>query len=156
MGTIKVGEVRAFREEDASRLLALMRGLAEFEGYIDDFAVCESDLIANGLGENQSFQAFVVPSATGTQLLGMAVTYIIPWTYDLRPVVVLKELFVRKEARQHQIGRALFERVVDLAKARNASKVQWTVLRGNDAAINFYQTQGARPDDVWENWLFPI
>lgn len=156
MGTISVGEVREFREQDASQLLELMRGLAEFEGYIDDFAVSESDLIANGLGENRSFQAFVVPDELETQLLGMAVTYIIPWTYDLRPVVVLKELFVRKEARQHQIGQALFERVVKLAKARKASKVQWTVLRGNDAAVNFYQAHGARPDDVWETWLLPL
>ncbi|MCR9193829.1 MAG: GNAT family N-acetyltransferase [Hyphomonas sp.] len=156
MGTISVGEVREFREQDASQLLELMRGLAEFEGYIDDFAVSESDLIANGLGENRRFQAFVVPDEVETQLLGMAVTYIIPWTYDLRPVVVLKELFVRKEARQHHIGHALFDRVVDLAKARKASKVQWTVLRGNAAAVNFYQSHGARPDYIWETWQLPL
>ncbi len=45
----------------------------------------------------------------------MAVTYIIPWTYDLKPTVILKELFIHESARGEGIGKALMKRVASYA-----------------------------------------
>jgi len=143
-------EIRPFEHGDIGDVLALMRGLAVFEGYIDDFRVTETDLIDHGLGPSPRFGVFV--AALAGKIVGIAVHYQIPWTYDLKPVVVLKELFVAEEARGLGAGEALFQQLATYAREIGASKVAWTVLEGNEAAMRFYERQGGAPDTVWQNW----
>ncbi|WP_455854615.1 hypothetical protein [Ensifer canadensis] len=50
---------RPFEHRDVATVLALMRGLAVFEGYIDKFAVTERDLIDHGLCDSPRFGVFV-------------------------------------------------------------------------------------------------
>jgi len=156
MEPTEIAAVREFRENDAPQLLNLMRGLAEFEGYIDDFCLTESDLIENGPEGSRKFSAFVVPSANQSSLLGVAVTYIIPWTYDLKPVLVLKELFVVDEARDCGIGELLMKRVIVYGLELEASKVQWVVLSNNERAKSFYRRSGGVQDPVWQNWVIDL
>ncbi len=145
--------VRPFTRQDTPQLLDLMKGLARFENYIDAFAVREEDLIRFGLGEDPLFDAQVACGIHAPdQLLGMAVTYMIPWTYDLRPTVVLKELFVAESARHRGVGRALMTKVAHRAVEQGAARLQWTVLPSNGDAQGFYRGLGARPDRDWQPW----
>ena len=59
------------------------------------------------------FTAFVAEQ--DDDLVGMAVVYTIPWTYTLRPKVVLKELFVEEAARNMGAGRAPMAAVISHA-----------------------------------------
>lgn len=142
--------VRGFRRADVPALLGLMQGLARFEIYIDDFAVTEADLITHGLGPEPRFQALVVDD--GAELLGMAVLYTIPWTYDLRPKLALKELFVTRQSRGLGVGKALIQGVVKRGLDIGASQIIWTVLKGNIKAEQFYGGLGGQRDPVWNNW----
>ena len=142
--------VRLAERGDVDRLLELMRGLARFEEYIDDFAVTRESVLEHGFGEERLFTAFVAEHED--DLVGMAVVYTIPWTYTLRPKVVLKELFVVEEARNMGAGKALMAAVVAHAKSIGAAEVIWTVMDGNDAAGDFYRSLGATPDHKWHNW----
>src|ERR1700694_2717258 len=81
--------IRPFAEEDAPALLALMRALAAFEDYLDDFQVSAADLVLHGLGDTPRFGAFVAQAAETGELVGMAAHYPIPWAYDMRPTLVL-------------------------------------------------------------------
>ena len=83
--------VRCAAARDAAPLLLLMRELARFEGYLDQFRVTENNLLerALGRGARQEFTAFVAESASG-DLLGYAVVYGVPFTCDLRPNLVLR------------------------------------------------------------------
>lgn len=147
-------EIRPFERRDVADVLALMRGLAGFEGYIDDFRVTEADLVEHGFGSSPRFGVFVAVLAG--KVAGIAVHYQIPWTYDLKPIVVLKELFVAEEARGSGMGEALFQRLVAHAKDIGASKLGWTVLDGNEGAIRFYERQGGTADMVWRPWLLRV
>ncbi len=152
MERIDAGEVRPFRASDTGELLALMRGLAEVEGYADDFDISEQDLIERGLSTRPDFRAYVVPRCGSGELLGMAVTYRINWTYAGRPNVVLKELFVREDARGVGVGHSLMQAVLDEARQINAYKLLWTVLPNNRRARLFYSSFGAVPDAKWQSW----
>jgi hypothetical protein len=66
--------------------------LADFERDTDEFAVSEADLAAHGFGDTPRFSAFVADDG-GSELLGMAVCYVMPWIFDLKSTLVLKELF---------------------------------------------------------------
>jgi GNAT superfamily N-acetyltransferase len=103
-------QVRPFQAADAPQLLELMQDLAAFEGYGGQFAVTARELVVHGL-VGARFGAFVA-AEPGHRLLGMAVHYRIPWTYDLKPTLVMKELFVAERARGRGVGRALMAAVV--------------------------------------------
>ncbi|MEM9057452.1 MAG: GNAT family N-acetyltransferase [Pseudomonadota bacterium] len=143
--------LRDARPDDAAALHRLMRGLAKFEGYIDDFRVTEADIAANGFGKAPSFRAFVgVDDAD--RVVGMAVTYRIDWTYDLRPTVVLKELFVEETVRGQGVGEGLLKQVARYAGTIGAARLQWAVLPDNHRSRAFYRRHGGQPDRAWEHW----
>ncbi len=133
-----------------------MQALAEFENYAQEFAVTENDLITFGLGESSVFEAHVAECSVTQDLVGMAVSYTIPWTFDMLPTVVLKEMFVRPGSRGLGVGKALFSRVVQDANEVGASRVNWTVMEGNCSAEAFYADLGGRRDDKWQNWTLEL
>ncbi len=139
--------VREARAEDVPALLPLMRELARFEDYLKDFAVDEAQLLARAFGREPQCRVFVAEAA-GT-LLGYAVALEIAFTYDLRPSVLLKELFVAAPARSLGIGERLLAAVARFALAHGAGRMKWDVLAGNADAERFYQRLGGRPDGKW-------
>ena len=147
--------IRNFEREDIPQLLELMIGLAEFEDYRDQFAVRERDLIDRGLGADPEFFAKVAVSEDGS-LLGMAVYYLVPYTYDLRPDLVLKELFVHTEARGVGVGQALMNELVETARSNNCKRIKWLVVATNDPAKRFYEALGGRHDEKWELWQLQV
>ncbi len=152
MATTEAVVVRQFRRDDACELLSLMKRLATFERYIDDFRVSEDDLCRHGLGDQALFQAFVAEEVATQRLVGMAVTYVIPWTYDRRPTLVLKELYVSEDARGLGVGRRLMTVVAQRAESIGAGQLKWTVLPDNTVAQQFYRSLGGRPDADWMPW----
>ena len=148
--------VRPARVSDAAALLGLMRELAAFEGYLAHFAVREDDLLQRGLQDssNAQFAAFV--TERGTQLTGYAVVYLVPYTYTLRPTLVLKELFVSQSHRGRGLGQALLASVEEYGRGHNCDCVRWAILPGNEAAKRLYARWGGRPDAQWEYWTRPV
>ncbi|MEI2296555.1 GNAT family N-acetyltransferase [Ensifer sp. MJa1] len=146
--------VRPFERRDVTEVLRLMRGLAVFEGYIEKFSVTETDLINHGLGEAPRFGVLVAD--LDGRVVGIAVHYVIPWTYDLKPTLVLKELFVDETARSSGAGAALVAALKRHAEKIGAPRINWTVLATNEAAKRFYRREGGNHDAIWEPWTMPV
>ncbi len=142
--------IRGFRKNDVPQLLSLMKQLAVFEGYIEDFEISENDLIDLGLRPSPSFSAYV--AVCDNALLGYAVCYQLPFTFDLKPTWVLKELYVADAARCLGIGEKLFSHVKNSAKQNGAARLDWLVLPENVTAQKFYRRHGGQPDDGWQRW----
>lgn len=147
-------KVRPFNVKDVPSLYRMMKALAKFEGYIADFEVTEETLIEKGLGESPLFSALVADD--GHRLLGYAVHYTIPFTYDLRPTTILKELFVCSNTRGLGVGQALFTAVQHEAKEIGSNRLQWLVLPDNEPAKRFYRQQGSSLDTSWEHWQLKL
>lgn len=150
-------QVRTAGAADAEALLALMRELARFEGYDEQFKVTAADLLVRGLEPKgqPEFVAFVAERPDGA-LFGYAVVVETPFTFDLRPTVTLKELYVREAARGTGAGAALFERVLIHGRARGAGRLKWDVLPVNERARAFYRHAGGAPDADWERWILAL
>lgn len=148
--------VRAAQENDVPQLLQLMRGLAQFEGYLSRFAVTQQDLLERGFGRNGApqFHAFVADA--GAVLKGYALVYLIPFTFDLRPTLVLKEFFVREDARGGGLGHALFNAVMEFGRQQGVRLLRWQVLPGNEGAQKFYRTFGGNVDADWDSWVLEL
>ena len=146
--------VRLATTQDTDRLLELMMELARFEDYIDEFAVTRESILQHGFGDTRLFTAFVAEH--DDDLVGMAVTYPILWTYTLRPKLVLKELYVVDTARNMGVGKALMASVIEHCRSLGATELIWTVMTGNIAAEDFYRSLGAFPDSKWKNWTLSL
>ncbi|MBM0108082.1 GNAT family N-acetyltransferase [Steroidobacter sp. S1-65] len=148
--------IRPALASDAPQLLSLMRGLARFEGYDDRFAVTVEALLERGFAAERppEFTAWV--AELDGSLVGYAVIYVIPYTFDLRPTVVLKELFIDEAARGRNFGHGLMNAVVEHARSLNARLLRWQVLPDNTAARNFYRQHGGAVDSDWENWCIDL
>jgi GNAT superfamily N-acetyltransferase len=144
--------IRDAGPSDLDGLLELMRELAIFERYIDDFAVTKEELLKRGFGPDPEYFAVIAEAPDG-RLDGMAVGYVTKFTYTLQPTITLKEFFVRKEARSSGLGAKLFTGFADKALDLGAGAIKWTVLHDNDRAKNFYQRLGGAVDPVWEPWV---
>lgn len=144
--------IRPFTRADVPQLLELMKGLASFEGYIDHFRVTEDYLVELGLGASPQFEAFVAQRPGDPTLLGMTTVYLIPFTFTMRPKMVMKELFITEQARGLGLGSALFRAVRARARELDCYELNWTVLKGNVPAEDFYRQQGAELDPVWDGW----
>ncbi|MGI9370429.1 MAG: GNAT family N-acetyltransferase [Ruegeria sp.] len=149
--TVKEIVVRPFQAADVPQLHALMLALAEFEGY--DLAVTPADIIDRGLSDAPQFEAFVAHHTGSTELLGMAVVYQIPYTYHLKPNLVLKELNVTEASRGSGVGEALFGAVKSRAAELQCGQLLWAVVPWNDKAKGFYSKNGGRSEDRWESWI---
>ncbi|HEY6642245.1 GNAT family N-acetyltransferase [Povalibacter sp.] len=149
--------VRPAFVHDIPQLLRLMHGLAEFEGYRDRFAVTEADLLERGFNRERDPQFHVFVAADANEnLCGYALTYFIPFTFDLRPTLVLKEFFVAADQRGEGVGHKLFRAVLDHGRQAGVRLLRWQVLPSNEGAKRFYASFGGTIDADWDNWVLPI
>jgi GNAT superfamily N-acetyltransferase len=143
-------DIRPFVKSDIPQLLEMMRGLAAFEGYLDDFNIDEQILIKWGLCAHPQFHIYVAD--VGGALLAYAACYEIPFTYDQRPTLALKEMFAVADARGSGAAMDVFLAVKQKALEIGAGRLSWLVLPDNDRAKAFYTKLGAQHDTAWHNW----
>ena len=85
----------------------------------------------------------------GDEPVGFALFFHNFSTFLAQPGIYLEDLFVLPEHRGSGIGRALLERLAQLAVERGCGRLEWAVLDWNEGAIRFYERLGARPNSDW-------
>ncbi|HEX7251739.1 MAG TPA: GNAT family N-acetyltransferase [Thermoanaerobaculia bacterium] len=126
-----------------------MRGLARFEGYLEGFAVTPRELEQRAFGRHAQCAIEVAENVATGDILGYAVVLTTPYTYDLKPTLTLKELYVEPDFRGLGVGKALMRAVAARATALSAGRLRWDVLPSNDRAEAFYRSLGGRRVDNW-------
>jgi len=146
-------QVRKARERDIPQLWQLMKELAVFEGYIEDFAITTQIILEKGFRKAPpDFHCLVAEDLQSSKLVGMVVYYFLPYTARNRPTMFLKELYVAPEYRGKKIGNALMQRVAKEAVLHNCYTIRWLVAPWNGAAVRFYERMGASEDRSWLNF----
>ena len=144
--------VRPATISDVPALLALMRGLAEYEGYADRFAVTEQHLVEQGFHRSPpDFESFVADAGDGS-LVGMLVYYMIPFAFRAKPTLFVKELYVVATSRGNGTGATLMRTAAAEAVRRGCGLMKWQVARWNHDAARFYERLGAAPDPEWVDY----
>lgn len=144
--------VRPAAIDDIPALLPLMRGLAEYEGYADRFAVTAEMLEEQGFHRVPPDFECLVAEAGDRTLAGMLIYYLIPFTFTGRPTFYIKELYVAAAGRGLGVGGQLMRAAAVEAVRRNCGQMKWQVARWNIAAAAFYTRLGALSDPEWVDY----
>jgi GNAT superfamily N-acetyltransferase len=140
-------EIRTTTEADVPVILQLIRDLATYERAPDAVVATETGLREVLFGPKPA--AEVLLALENAAPVGFAVFFHNFSTWLGRPGLYLEDLFVRPEKRGKGYGRALLERLAQIAKERGCGRMEWAVLDWNDPAIQFYRKLGAAPMDEW-------
>ncbi len=132
---------------DVPLILQLIRELADYERAPNDAVATEEGLREVLFGEAPS--ASVLLARDGETPVGFAVYFFNFSTWLGRPGLYLEDLFVRPELRGKGYGRALLERLAQIAHERGCGRMEWAVLDWNEPAIQFYKKLGAVPMEEW-------
>jgi GNAT superfamily N-acetyltransferase len=144
-------EIRKAVEADISNLLLLMRELAEFEKYAQDFAVTEAVLREQGFRHSPpDFHSLIAEE--GGELVGFLVYYFVPFTYRAKPNLIIKELYIAGAHRSRGVGKLLMKAVAREAKEAGCGMIKWWVAKWNKRGIEFYHRLGAKIDSDWHEF----
>ncbi len=140
--------IRRAEREDCPRLLELVRELAEYERAPEQVTVDPAHFVDNGFGPRPVWWAFV--AEVDGVVVGFALWYIRYSTWK-GCRMYLEDILVTGAMRSRGIGRMLFERLIEEARAERLNGIVWQVLEWNEPAINFYRKYGASFDPEWLN-----
>jgi len=139
--------VRKAVRGDEVAIMGLIHGLAEYENSLHSVDNTAEKLAAD-LFDHRYCEAFVAEFQN--EIVGFALFYTSYSTWK-GPCIYLEDLFVSERSRAGGVGSALFQAVVDVAKERKCSRMDWQVLDWNQLAIDFYANRGAVMDGDWLN-----
>ena len=138
--------VRRARVEDGPRIIALDRELARFEKLRppDDE---EAARLLSWVFDSKRLEAFVAELDGAVE--GVALFYEGLGTFRAKPFLYLEDLVVSEAARSRGVGEALMAALAREALARNALRIEWSVLDWNARAMSFYDRLGAHRPHEW-------
>ncbi|MFB6231799.1 MAG: N-acetyltransferase family protein [Salinibacter sp.] len=141
--------VRKATPDDAKTLVDLILELAAYEKLLDE-AEPSVELLEEHLSEEAltGCEALLAETERDTAV-GFALFFHNYSTFQTNAGLYLEDLFVRPTYREEGIGRALLQRVAQIALERGCRRIDWAVLDWNEEAITFYEALGAESLDDW-------
>jgi GNAT superfamily N-acetyltransferase len=129
--------IRAIEEKDKNQWLKLWAGYLEF--YKSTISPEQTELTWKRLINNElKMFGFVAEDENG--IIGFTHCLFRPSTWTETDYCYLEDLFVDPNIRGKGVGRALMEKVVDLAKEKKSKRVYWTTQEFNKTARVLYDS----------------
>ena len=139
--------IREALKEDMSRVLELIRELAQFEKEEGAVELTVDDLVRDGFKQRPLFYCFVADVDGVVE--GMALVYPRYSTWK-GPALHLEDLIVADRMRGSGLGTALLNEVIKYGHKSGVKRIGWEVLDWNEPAIRFYEKKGARVLRDWD------
>ncbi len=136
--------IRKGYEADFEAVLEMIKELALFER--------EPDAVINTverMHEEKDYFQFYVAEIDG-KIVGMALYFFAYYTW-VGKSLYLDDLYVKPEYRGMNIGKALLEKIIEVAKEEKCKRMRWQVLDWNSKAIEFYKKMNASLSQEWIN-----
>jgi GNAT superfamily N-acetyltransferase len=139
--------IRRGRPRDLPVILALIRGLADYERLAHQVEATPARLKRHGFGRRPYFETLIC--RRGRRPVGFALYFFTYSTFLARPSLYLEDLFVLPEERGKGAGKALLRALAKIAVARDCGRMEWAVLDWNTPSIRFYRALGAKLRREW-------
>jgi GNAT superfamily N-acetyltransferase len=138
--------LRTATEADVPLIVELVHELADYERLADQ-CVADAENVRRALFELKG--AEVVIAETRGETAGYAMFFRSFSTFLMRPGIYLEDLYVRPAFRKQGVGLSLLRHLARHAVDHGYARVEWSVLKWNQVAIDFYERIGAVSLDGW-------
>jgi GNAT superfamily N-acetyltransferase len=145
--------IRKATQQDCPAILDLVKELAIYEKAPNEVTVLPQHFIESGFGENPVWWAYV--AEINNSIVGFALYYIRFSTWKGQRMY-LEDFYVTQQHRGKQIGKLLFETLLDEAQQKQLNAICWQVLDWNEPAINFYKKYNTSFDGEWLNGVLLV
>ena len=139
--------IRAGTRRDVPTILALIRGLADYEKLSHEVEATAARLRQHGFGRRRYFETLLC--FDGKTPVGFALYFFTYSTFLARPTLYLEDLFVTPDLRGRGAGTTLLSSLARIARQKGCGRMEWAVLDWNTPAIGFYERLGARLRKDW-------
>lgn len=132
---------------DTGLVLQFIRELADYEKMLDQVVATE-DLLREQLFEKKG--AEVLFALANGQEVGFALFFHNFSTFLGRSGLYLEDLFVKPAFRGQGYGKAILQKLAQIAVERGCGRLEWACLDWNQPSIDFYLSMGAQPMNDWK------
>lgn len=137
---------RYAERKDVPLILQFIKALAEYEKMLDEVVADEATL------EEWIFdykKAEVIFAVEDDKEVGFALFFHNFSTFLGRAGIYLEDLFVLPEYRGKGYGKALLQKLAEIAVERKCGRLEWWCLDWNQPSIDFYLSLGAEQMSDW-------
>ena len=138
--------IRTARADEAGTILKFIKKLADYEKLSNEVEATEETLYESIFVRHE---AEVIFAEENDEVVGFALFFHNFSTFVGRKGLYLEDLFVLPEKRGRGYGKALLQRLAQIALERNCGRMEWVCLDWNTPSINFYKSIGATPLEDW-------
>jgi GNAT superfamily N-acetyltransferase len=146
-------KIRQAVEADTPTILHLIKELAIYER-LSDHVSCDLESLRSALFDRH--EAKVLLAEIDKAVVGFALYHYNFSTFLGKKGLYMEDIFVIEPFRRHGVGKALFMRLLDIAKEEGCGRMEWSVLDWNSPALSFYLRQGAKPMSDWTVYRIEI
>lgn len=137
---------RAATREDTLLILDFIKALADYEKMASE-VIATPELLEQWIFDKQ--KAEVIFAQVDEKEIGFALYFHNFSTFLGRAGLYLEDLFVLPEYRGHGYGKAILQKLAQIAVERGCGRLEWWCLNWNKPSIDFYLSLGAKPMQDW-------
>ena len=128
--------------ETFNDFLGLIGKLAEYEKLALPDEEAKKRLRMDCLSDKPKYQAFI--GKVGDKPVSYVIYFFTYSSFLALPTLFLEDIFVLDEYRRHGIGKKMFDFLKEIAKREGCGRIEFTVLKWNKSAQEFYEKNGAQ------------
>ena len=136
---VKIEQVNA---ENFDEFLGLVDKLAEYEKLALPSKEAKSRLRQDCLSDTPKFQSFI--GKIGDKSVSYIIYFFTYSSFLAQPTLYIEDIFVLAEYRRHGIGKSMFHFLKETAKREGCGRIEFTVLKWNTSAQQFYEENKAK------------
>ena len=139
--------IRPALPADTDLILRFVRELAAYE-HAEHEVLATPEHVQRTLFAPEP-KVFGLVCLDGDTPVGFAVYFFNYSTWQGRHGLYLEDLYVSPASRGQGAGKALLQRLAQIAVAQDCGRFEWSVLDWNTPSIAFYESLGAQPQNEW-------
>lgn len=139
--------IRPATEQDIELILHFVRELAIYEKAEEEAKATPEHIRRTLFCANPA--VFGLICEVDGKAVGFAVYFFNFSTWQGQHGLYLEDLYVTPDARGHGAGKALLQRLAQIALDKHCGRFEWSCLDWNEPSLRFYDSLGALPQTEW-------
>jgi GNAT superfamily N-acetyltransferase len=134
--------IQQVNEKVFDDFLGLIDKLAEYEKLAPPNEEARRKLRIDCLSDKPKYQAFI--GKIGNKCVSYIIYFYTYSSFLALPTLYLEDIFVLEEYRRQGVGQKMFDHLKKIAKLEGCGRIEFTVLKWNKSAQEFYEKNKAK------------